>query len=64
MISQNLLDIIACPQCKGAVQLTEMQDSLVCPTCQLLYAIRDGIPIMLLDEAKPLEYLRSSPNQY
>jgi uncharacterized protein YbaR (Trm112 family) len=64
MISQNLLDIIACPQCKGAVQLTAMQDGLVCQTCQLLYAIRDGIPIMLLDEAKPLEYLRSSSNQY
>jgi len=54
LISQTLLDIIACPQCRGPVQRAEAQGGLVCPTCQLLYAIRDGIPIMLLEEAKPL----------
>ncbi|WP_417914239.1 Trm112 family protein [Candidatus Electronema sp. JM] len=54
MISQKLLDIIACPKCKGPVQLAETQDSLVCLACQLVYEIRDDIPIMLLDEAKPL----------
>jgi uncharacterized protein YbaR (Trm112 family) len=55
MISQQLLDIIACPQCKGPVQYTVAQDGLVCLACQLVYAIRDGIPIMLIDEAKPLQ---------
>jgi hypothetical protein len=54
MISQQLLDIIACPQCKGPVQFTEAQDGLACLACQLVYEIRDGIPIMLIDEAKPL----------
>jgi uncharacterized protein YbaR (Trm112 family) len=54
MISQKLLDIIACPKCKGPVQLAEAQDSLVCSACQLVYEIQDGIPIMLLEEAKPL----------
>ncbi len=54
MISQQLLDIIACPQCKGPVCLTEAKDSLICAACQLVYEIRDNIPIMLIDEAKPL----------
>lgn len=53
MISPKLLDIIACPKCKGPVQLTEAQDGLACPTCQLIYEIRDDIPIMLIEEAKP-----------
>ena len=55
MISQKLLDIIACPKCKGPVQLTQTEDGLVCSTCQLVYEIRDSIPIMLIEEAKPLD---------
>jgi uncharacterized protein YbaR (Trm112 family) len=51
MISKELLDILACPKCKGAVTLTEKEDGLVCKTCQLLYEIRDDIPVMLIDEA-------------
>lgn len=54
MISKELLEIIACPKCKGAVRLDAERIGLVCPACQLLYEIRDGIPIMLIDEAKPL----------
>ena len=55
MISQKLLDIIACPKCKGPVQLTQTKDSLVCQPCQLVYEIRDSIPIMLIEEAEPLD---------
>ena len=55
MISKELLDILACPKCKGPVVLTEKEDGLVCKSCQLLYEIRDDIPIMLIDEAKKLE---------
>lgn len=54
MISQQLLDIIACPKCKGPVDLTETRDGLVCAACQLLYEIRDNIPIMLINEARVL----------
>jgi uncharacterized protein YbaR (Trm112 family) len=53
-ISRELLDILACPKCKGDIHLTEAQDGLICNNCKLLYEIRDGIPIMLIDEAKPL----------
>jgi uncharacterized protein len=54
-ISKDLLEILACPQCKGEVTLTEREDGLACRTCKLLYAIKDDIPIMLIDEATPLE---------
>lgn len=54
-ISKELLDILACPKCKGAIVLDEARSGLVCGACKLVYEIREGIPIMLIDEAKPLE---------
>ena len=54
MISKDLLDILACPKCKGSVELTEKADGLVCKSCQLLYEIREDIPVMLIDEAKSI----------
>ncbi len=54
-ISKELLDILACPKCKGDIYLTELQDGLVCDNCKLLYEIRDDIPIMLIDEAKSID---------
>ena len=53
-ISQELLDILACPKCKGGLHLNDTEDGLVCDNCKLLYEIKDDIPIMLIDEAKPL----------
>lgn len=55
MLNQELLHILACPKCKGPVTLTEKNDGLVCQICCLVYEIRDDIPIMLIDEAKPIE---------
>ena len=54
MIKQELLEILACPQCKGPVELNAEGNGIVCRTCRLRYEIREGIPIMLIDEAKPL----------
>ncbi len=58
-ISQELLEVLACPKCKGDLKLTEKEDGLICENCRLLYEIRDEIPIMLIDEAKPLDLHRS-----
>lgn len=55
MINKELLDILACPKCKQPVRLTEDNKGLACDQCRLLYEIRDDIPIMLIDEAKPLD---------
>jgi uncharacterized protein YbaR (Trm112 family) len=53
-ISKELLDILACPKCKGEVKLNDKQDGLVCNACKLLYPIKDDIPVMLVDEALPV----------
>ena len=53
-ISKELLEILACPKCKGEVVLTPAADGLTCAACKLLYPIVDDIPVMLIDEARPL----------
>lgn len=55
MICKDLLDILACPQCKGPLTLDEEKGGLVCKKCRLIYPIRDDIPVMLIDEAQALE---------
>ena len=54
-ISKELLEILACPKCKGGLRLNETEDGLICERCRLLYEIREEIPIMLIDEAKHLD---------
>ena len=54
-IQKDLLDILACPQCKRGLRLNEEETGLICDTCRLLYEIRDGIPIMLIEEATPID---------
>ena len=54
-VSDGLLGILACPECKGALRRSTDDEGLVCPACRLVFPVRDGIPVMLLDEAVPLE---------
>jgi len=54
-ISKELLDILACPKCKGDIYLNDAGNGLICDSCKRLYEIKDDIPIMLIDEAKPLD---------
>ncbi len=55
MINKDLLDILACPQCKGPVELTQDENGLVCEKCRLMYEIIDDIPVMLIDKAVRLD---------
>lgn len=52
MIDKELLEILACPACKTGVRLE--QEKIVCtnPQCGLRYPIREGIPVMLVEEAE------------
>lgn len=50
-ISKELLEILACPKCKGDIRINEKGDGLICDACKLLYPIKDDIPVMLIDEA-------------
>ncbi len=52
-VSKTLLDILACPACKGEIEHDEAAQKLVCVgKCQRRYPIREGIPVMLIDEAE------------
>ena len=50
MIDKELLAILACPACKADVVFKD--EKIVCTKCGLKYPIKDGIPIMLIDEAE------------
>ena len=68
MLNKELLDILACPKCKGEVKekdetgkevikqidliYDEKNQKLTCEQCRLKYSIEDGIPVMLIDEAE------------
>ena len=54
-VTRELLDILACPKCKGDLILEKDESGLICNSCKLKYRIEDDIPIMLIDEAIPLD---------
>lgn len=51
MIPKDLLEILVCPACKQALDYRQTPESLKCTGCHRVYAVKDGIPIMLVDEA-------------
>ncbi len=53
-INKELLEILACPVCKGGLRQTEDGEGLVCDRCRLKYPVKDGIPVMLADEAEKI----------
>ncbi len=54
-LDQKLLDILACPKCKGDLEINQSEDGLICRACSLQYPIRDGIPVMLIEEAQKID---------
>lgn len=54
-MDEELLEILACPKCKGELRLSTDETELRCEPCKLGYRVDDGIPILLLDEAHPVE---------
>lgn len=53
-VAQELREILACPRCKGALEFLDERDEIRCLRCRLAFRVEDEIPVMLLDEAKPL----------
>ena len=51
MIAKDLLEILVCPACKQALEYRTAPESLKCKQCHRVYAVKDDIPIMLVDEA-------------
>ena len=54
-MDKALLDILACPNCKGRLIYRKPEQELVCPICRVAYPIRDDIPVMLTYEARALD---------
>ena len=54
-VAPELKEILACPRCKGALEFRDQPDEIRCLACRLVFRVEDGIPVMLLDEARPLE---------
>ncbi|MCD6478887.1 MAG: Trm112 family protein [Candidatus Diapherotrites archaeon] len=54
-LSKELLQVLACPKCKGALEYRKEEQKLICNKCKLAYRIEDGIPIMLIEEAEKLK---------
>jgi len=54
-IPKELLEILACPLCKGEVEYDPQREILICKTCKVYYEIIDGIPDMIPENAKPLK---------
>lgn len=52
MLDKELLEILACPKCKGDLEYDRDNEKLICNTCRLKYDIKDDIPIMLIEEAE------------
>ncbi len=54
-LSPQLLAILVCPKCHGELEYRDEESNLVCHECRLRYPVRDDIPVMLIDEATPLD---------
>jgi len=52
MLDEQLLEILACPKCKGDLEYKAEENQLICHACRLIFRIEDDIPIMLIDEAE------------
>jgi uncharacterized protein YbaR (Trm112 family) len=51
-ISHDLLDLLVCPACKTPVKITPDEQGLRCESCRVVYPIRNGLPVMIREEAK------------
>lgn len=52
-LNKDLLEILACPKCKGNLELVGQEEGLRCQACEVVYPIREEIPVMLPEEAVP-----------
>jgi uncharacterized protein YbaR (Trm112 family) len=54
-LPKELLEVLACPKCKGDLEYKKAKAKLLCHKCKLAYRIEDGIPIMLIEEAEKIK---------
>jgi len=54
-MDRKLLDVLVCPLCKGELEYKQVEQELICHKCKLAYTIDDGIPVMIIDQARKIE---------
>ncbi len=54
-MESRLLAILVCPLCKGRLEFARTQQELICQADRLAFPVRDGVPVMLVNEARPLD---------
>jgi len=56
-VPREILEILACPKCKGDLEYVNDKrgEAFICHSCALVYSVKDDIPVMLIEEALPLE---------
>lgn len=52
-LNKELVGVLACPACRGELVLLPAEDGLACGRCQVVYPVREEIPVMLVEEAVP-----------
>ena len=55
VLPDEILEVLCCPKCKGDLDYRKDREVLICRACRLVYRIEDDIPVMLIEEAIPLE---------
>ena len=58
-MDKKLLSMLVCPKCKGKLDYAKKENELICKQDKLAYPVRDGIPVMLEEEARQLEKIDS-----
>lgn len=53
MLDNTLLNLLVCPVCKGQLTYDEQNSTLDCGVCRLHFPVREGIPVLLVEEARP-----------
>ncbi len=59
-MDKKLLAILVCPKCKGELEFDKKENELICKNDALAFPVRDGIPVMLEDEARSLKEVAAS----
>ena len=54
MMDKKQIDMMACPECHGKLEYLKATKELACNACKLAFPVRDGIPVMLIEEARNL----------
>ena len=54
-MDKKQIQMMVCPECKGKLEFDKSKKELICDNCKIAFPVKDGIPVMLIDEARKLD---------